>query len=151
MFRPHKKGASEKIPQPGEFNNVFSGQDGADERFLWGGMDLIQVMLRCGLGHELPYAFVKSAISYQIGTGTPRLADALVFEWMPFSENCGTIKIDLNVSISHPQRFAFFFPAALRPAHDPVFFAPDFFAAFFDAFVAVFLAVFFFVDFFADS
>jgi hypothetical protein len=56
----------------------------------------------------------------------------------------------LNVSISHPQRFAFLFPAALRPADDLVFFAPDFFAAFFDAFVAVFLAVFFLVDFFAD-
>jgi hypothetical protein len=56
----------------------------------------------------------------------------------------------LNVSISHPQRFAFFFAAALRPADDFSFFAPDFFAAFFDAFVAVFLAVFFFADFFAD-
>jgi hypothetical protein len=103
------------------------------------------MMLRFGLGHELPYAFVKSAISYQIGTGTPRLADPLVFEWRPFSENCGSIKIDLNVS----QRLAFFFPAALRPADDFVFFAPGFFAAFFDAFVAV-LAVFFYVDFFAD-
>jgi hypothetical protein len=40
----------------------------------------------------------------------------------------------LNVS----QRLVFFFPAALRPADDFVFFAPGFFAAFFDAFVAVF-------------
>jgi hypothetical protein len=56
----------------------------------------------------------------------------------------------LNVSISHPQRLAFFFPAALRPADDFAFFAPDCFVAFFDAFVAVFLGFFFFVDFFAD-
>jgi hypothetical protein len=97
-------------------------------------VDFVQMMLRFGLGHELPYAFVKSAISYQIGTGTPRLADPLVFEWRPFSENCGSIKIDLNVS----QRLVFFFPAALRPADDFVFFAPGFFAALFDAFVAVF-------------
>jgi hypothetical protein len=48
----------------------------------------------------------------------------------------------LNVS----QRFAFFVPAALRPADDFVFFASGFFAAVFDAFVAV-LAVFFYVDF----
>ena len=34
-------------------------------------------MLRFRLGHELPYAFVKSAISYQIGTSTPRLAEIL--------------------------------------------------------------------------
>jgi hypothetical protein len=57
----------------------------------------------------------------------------------------------LHVSISHPQRFALFFPAALRPADDFVFFAPGFFAAVFDAFVAVFLAAFFFVDFFAPT
>jgi hypothetical protein len=72
--------ALQKIPQPGEFDDVFSGQNGTDERFLWSSMDLIQTMLRCGLGHELPYAFVKSAISYQVGIGTPRFADALVFE-----------------------------------------------------------------------
>jgi uncharacterized protein GlcG (DUF336 family) len=27
------------------------------------------MMLRCGLGHELSYAFVKRAVSYQIWTG----------------------------------------------------------------------------------
>ena len=42
-------------------------------------MDLIQMMLRCGLGHEQPYALVN-AIGYQVGIGTPRFADALVFE-----------------------------------------------------------------------
>jgi hypothetical protein len=52
----------------------------------------------------------------------------------------------LNVRISHPQHFAFFFAAALRPADDFVFFAPDFFAAFFDSFMAVFLAILFFAD-----
>jgi hypothetical protein len=89
------------------------------------------MMLRCGLGHELSYAFVKSAISYQIGIGIPRFAEGHFFE------NCGSIKINLNISISHPQRFAFVFAAALRPADDFAFFAPDFFTAFFDAFVAV--------------
>ena len=80
-------------------------------------MNFVQMMLRFRLGHELPYAFIKSAISYQIGTGTPRLADPLVFEGGPFFESCGSIKIDLNVS----QRIVFFFPAALRPADDFVY------------------------------
>jgi hypothetical protein len=38
------------------------------------------MMLRCGLGHKLLDAFVKSALRYKIGTRAPRVADAFVFE-----------------------------------------------------------------------
>jgi hypothetical protein len=80
LKRPRKKrpnGKLEKIPQPGKFNYVFSGRDGANQGWLWSGVDLIQMMLRCGLGHELPYAFVKGALNDMIGA---RVADAFIIE-----------------------------------------------------------------------
>jgi hypothetical protein len=43
-------------------------------------MDFIQMALGCRLGHELPYAFVKAAISYQVGTGTKGSASPFAFE-----------------------------------------------------------------------
>src|SRR5665811_2331928 len=35
-----------KLPQPGEFNDLFSGQDGAHRRLLLSGVNLIQMMLK---------------------------------------------------------------------------------------------------------
>ena len=43
-------------------------------------MDLIQVVLRCELRHKLPYAFVKSAVSYHIWTGAEGGADEFIVE-----------------------------------------------------------------------
>ena len=63
------------------------------------------MILRCGLRHELSYAFVKRAVEYQIGTGAKGGANTLVLERGPFSENCGNVKFDLNVSFVHPYRF----------------------------------------------
>ena len=56
----------QKIPQPSEFDDLFSGQDGARQGWLRDGVNFIQMMLGCRLAHELPYAFVKSALSYQV-------------------------------------------------------------------------------------
>jgi hypothetical protein len=38
------------------------------------------MMLRCGLGHELSYAFVKRAVNYHIGAGAKGGADTFVFD-----------------------------------------------------------------------
>jgi hypothetical protein len=59
------------------------------------------MMLGCGFGHELPYAFVKSAVSYQIWSGAKGGANTFIVEGRPFSENSRSIKIDLNVSLIH--------------------------------------------------
>src|ERR1700730_47323 len=72
-------------------------------------MYLIQVMLRRGLRHKLPYAFVKTALNYQIWASAKGRANTFVFERRPFSENRRSIKFDLNVGRSHSYRFAFFF------------------------------------------
>ena len=40
-------------PQAGEFMYVFGGQDGGYQRGLRSGVDLIQMMPGCGLGHKL--------------------------------------------------------------------------------------------------
>jgi hypothetical protein len=58
----------EKIPQPGEFNNMFRRQNRANQIRLRSRVDLIQMMLRCGLRHEPLYAFVECAVNYHIGT-----------------------------------------------------------------------------------
>jgi hypothetical protein len=91
----------EKIAQPGEFNDLFNGQDGAHKVLLRSGVDFIQMMLGCRLGHELPYAFVKSAISYQIRSGAKSGANSFIVERRPFPENCRSRKIDLSVVIIH--------------------------------------------------
>src|SRR5437762_9593031 len=73
----HQRGCSlEKIPQPGEFNDLLGGQNSADQFSLRSGVDLVQMTQRCGFGHELPYALVQRAIRNEVGT---RVADALVF------------------------------------------------------------------------
>jgi hypothetical protein len=58
----------EKIKQPGECNNMFCRQNRANQIRLRSGVDLIQMMLRCGLRHEPLNAFVESAVNYHIGT-----------------------------------------------------------------------------------
>jgi hypothetical protein len=74
----HQGGGSlKKIPQPGEFSDLFWGQNRADQFSLRGSMDLVQMTQRCGFGHELPYAVVESAIRNEVGT---RVADALILE-----------------------------------------------------------------------
>jgi hypothetical protein len=42
----------EKIPQPGEFNNTFRRQNRANQIRLRSSVDLIQMMLRCGLSRH---------------------------------------------------------------------------------------------------
>jgi hypothetical protein len=54
----------EKIPQPG----VFRRQNRANQIRLRSSVDLIQMMLRCGLRHEPLYACVECAVNYHIGT-----------------------------------------------------------------------------------
>src|SRR5713226_2843907 len=51
-----------KIPQAGEFNDLLRRQDGGDQLTLGSGVNLIQVLLRNGLGRELAHAFVKCAL-----------------------------------------------------------------------------------------
>ena len=77
------------------------------------------MVLRCGLGHELPYALVQSAIRNKVGSGAPGFLDALFIEGGPFPENCGSIEMYLNVSVTHPYRFAFFFLASFFGAFFP--------------------------------
>ena len=62
-------------------------------------MYLIQMMLGYGFGHELPYAFIKGAINYEIRTCTKRGTNTFAIEGRPFSENCRGIKVYFNVSI----------------------------------------------------
>ena len=66
-----------KIPQAGEFNDLLRRQDCGDQLTLGSGVNLIQVLLRNGLGRELPYAFVKCALSNGVGTSA---ADALLIQ-----------------------------------------------------------------------
>ena len=70
-------------------------------------MHLIQMMLIYRHRHKLPNAFIESAVNYQIGTGAEGGANAFVVDGRPFSENCGSIEIDLNAGIIHSYRFAF--------------------------------------------
>jgi len=87
-----------KIPQPSEFNDLLSRQNSGDQFTLRGGVDLIEMQLRYRLRRELPYAFVKRALSNEVGHGA---ADTLIIERRPFPENSGSIKFDLSVSVSH--------------------------------------------------
>ena len=70
-------------------------------------MHLIQMMLIYRHRHKLSNAFIESAVNYQIGTGAEGGANAFVVDGRPFSENCGSIEIDLNAGIIHSYRFAF--------------------------------------------
>jgi hypothetical protein len=57
------------------------------------------------LRHELPDAIVQSAVNYWIRESTTiGGANALIFDGRPFSQNGRSIKIDLNVSLSHRDR-----------------------------------------------
>jgi hypothetical protein len=53
---------SEKIPETREFNNMFGRQNGSNYFRLRSRMYFIEMMLGHGFGHELPDAFVESAI-----------------------------------------------------------------------------------------
>ena len=74
---------------------------------LWSVMALAKLMLIYRHRHKLPNAFIESAVNYQIGTGAEGGANAFVVDGRPFSENCGSIEIDLNAGIIHSYRFAF--------------------------------------------
>jgi hypothetical protein len=113
----------------------------------------------CGAPHPVEHRAMRdtrrpreraSLVSTPTGEGQKEMRRPPVSFAMALGCRSVRAAIALNVSISHRQRFVFFFRAVLRPADDFIFFAPDFFAAFFVAFVAVNLAAFFFVDFFAD-
>jgi hypothetical protein len=52
-----------KIPQPSEFNNMLRGQNRTHKLSLGSGVDLVQVMLGRGLGHELPNELIQCAVS----------------------------------------------------------------------------------------
>ncbi len=67
-----------KIPQPGEFNDLLSRQNSGDQFTLGSGVDFIQIQLRHGLRCELQYAFVKSALSNEVGSGAQRAAEGFI-------------------------------------------------------------------------
>ena len=58
-----------KIPQRGEFNDLLSRQNGGDQFTPRSGVDIVEMQLRHRLGRELPYAFVKSALRNEVGSG----------------------------------------------------------------------------------
>src|SRR5258706_11861477 len=64
--------------------------------------------LRYRLGHELPDAFVKSAINYQVGACAERGAYALIVDRWPFSESCGSMEIYLDFCVRHGWRLTLF-------------------------------------------
>ncbi|SRR6266849_5081430 len=65
----------EKIPQPGELKDLLSRQNGGDHFTLRSGVNFIQTQLGHRLQRELPYAFVESALSNEVGHGaTDRFA-----------------------------------------------------------------------------
>jgi len=81
---PRGETCLKKIPQPSEFNDLLSRQNSGDQFTLRGGVNLIEMQLRNGLRRELPYAFVKRALSNEVGHGA---ADTLIIERRPFPEN----------------------------------------------------------------
>ncbi len=64
-------------------------------------MDLVQMMLRCGLSHELPDAFIELSVDYLIVARAEGSAYAFVIERGPFSESCRRIEIDLGFLVGH--------------------------------------------------
>jgi hypothetical protein len=58
-----------KIPHPGDFKDLPSGQNGGDLFTLWSGENFIQLQLRHRLQRELPHAFVQGALSNEVGHG----------------------------------------------------------------------------------
>ena len=58
-----------KIPQRGEFDDLLSRQNGGDQFTPRSGMDLVEMQLRHRLRRELPYAFLKSALRNEVGSG----------------------------------------------------------------------------------
>ena len=65
------------------------------------------MVLRCGLRHKFPYAFIESAIHDQIGTRAERSAYAFIFDRWPFSKGCWRSEIDFDFLINHVMRYAF--------------------------------------------
>src|SRR5580700_4596867 len=98
--------ASKKIPQPRDFNDMFRRQDRANQIRLRSSVDFIQMMLRFGLRHELPDALVESAVNDQVRTCAEGGANAFTVDRWPFSESCGSIEINFDLSVGHPWRLA---------------------------------------------
>jgi hypothetical protein len=90
----------EKIPQPGDFNDVLRGQDRAHQIGLWRGVSLVEVTLVGRLCQELANALVERAVNDQIGPRAKRSADALVIERRPFPQNRRSVEIDLNAGLT---------------------------------------------------
>ncbi len=61
------RGYLKEIPQPGDFNDLLSRQKRADQFTLRSSVNLTQMPLNYTVGRELPYAFVKSALSNEVG------------------------------------------------------------------------------------
>jgi hypothetical protein len=57
--------------------------------------------LGCGFCHELPDAFVESAVNQQISAGVTSFLEALGIERRPLPESGGRIEIDLKVIGCH--------------------------------------------------
>jgi hypothetical protein len=55
---------------------VFGGQDGGYQRGLRSGVDLIQMMPGCGLGHKLAYALVERASDIPSRPSSPNRTSA---------------------------------------------------------------------------
>jgi hypothetical protein len=83
----------EKIPQPGNFDDVFGRQHGGNELGLWSRMYLVEMTLAGRLRQESPDAFVQGAIEYKIGIR--RRFRALAVDRRPFPEYRGDRKVDV--------------------------------------------------------
>ena len=57
-------------------------------------MNFVQVMLRCGLCHEMPDAIVQSSLNDEIRA--EGIGGAFILDRRPFSKSSRGIKIDLN-------------------------------------------------------
>jgi hypothetical protein len=70
----------EKIPEPGQLNDVFARQNLANQIRLWRGLNFIQMTLRVRLQHKLLDALVESAVNDHVGTRAERGANVLLVD-----------------------------------------------------------------------
>jgi hypothetical protein len=93
---------------------VFCGQDRNNHFLLRSGVYLIQVMLTGWLRHKLPDAVVQTAFGYLIRASTFRNANSLILDRRPFAKNSKSIKIDLDVGVTHFKQLSGWFLSSLQ-------------------------------------
>ena len=60
------------------------------------------MVLRFGLRHKPADALVESAINYQVRTSPEAGTNAFIVDRWPFSEDYGSMEINLDLFIGHP-------------------------------------------------